>query len=73
MRAIVDIPDEQVRELDRLRRKRKVPRTELIRQAIASYLAQEHQEQAQAAFGIWKDKPVDALAFQRKLRAEWGQ
>ena len=23
------------------------------------------------AFGVWKNEPVDAIAYQRKLRSEW--
>ena len=71
MRVLIDIPSEQMQDLDRLRRKHRVPRTALIRKAISAYVDQERESQAQEAFGIWKDHPVDALTFERQLRQEW--
>ena len=73
MRAIIDLPNAQVQELDRLRRRNRVSRTELVRQAVTAFLEQQHREQACKAFGLWKKKPVDALDLQRRLRQEWEQ
>jgi metal-responsive CopG/Arc/MetJ family transcriptional regulator len=70
-RTIVDIPREQIDALDRLRAQQHMTRATLIREAIASYLTTHHAGLAQEAFGIWRDKPVDALAYEHKLRSEW--
>ena len=70
-RTIIDIPDEQVAALDQLRAKQHVSRATLIREAIATYLTTHHAGLARDAFGIWRDKPVNALSHQRKLRSEW--
>ncbi len=71
MRTIVEIPKEQIEAMDQLRKNKHVSRTELIRQAVDSFLKEQRQAQGHAAFGIWKTKPVDALAWERKLRKEW--
>ena len=70
-RTIVDIPREQIDALDRLRTQQHITRAKLIREAIASYLTTHHAGLAQEAFGIWRDKPVDALLYEHKLRSEW--
>ena len=71
MRTIVEIPQEQIEEMDRLRKTKRVSRTELIRQAVETFLREQRQTAGHGAFGIWKSKPVDALAMERKLRKEW--
>jgi len=70
-RTIIDIPREQIEALDRLRTQQHMTRATLIREAIASYLTTHHAGLAQEAFGIWRDKPVDALSYEHKLRSEW--
>ena len=70
-RTIIDIPGEQVDALDRLRTHQRVTRAILIREAISMYLTTHHAGLAEEAFGIWREKPVDALAQERKLRSEW--
>ena len=70
-RTIIDIPGEQIAELDRLRAHQRVTRAILIREAITMFLTTHHAGLAEEAFGIWRKKPVDALAHERKLRSEW--
>ncbi|MEI9978857.1 MAG: CopG family transcriptional regulator [Edaphobacter sp.] len=41
MRTLVDIPEDELEELNLLSRSRKVSRAELIRQAVAGFLAGE--------------------------------
>ena len=72
MRTIIDLPDTQIAALRELEDRKKVSRAELIRQAVAHYVVL-HSETADA-FGAWKGanrRPADAVAVQRKLRAEW--
>ena len=72
MRTIIDLPDSQLVALRELELRKKVSRAELIRQAVAQYVVL-HADTCNA-FGAWKTSkraPADALAVQRKLRAEW--
>lgn len=70
-RTIIDIPKEQVEALDRLRARQGLPRATLVREAIAEYLTTHRVGLADEAFGLWKNRPVDALSHERKLREEW--
>lgn len=70
MKTLVDIPDRHIEDLAAICEAKQLPRAEVIRQAIAEYIA--HNKPAAAeAFGIWKHKKIDGLAYQKKLRAEW--
>jgi hypothetical protein len=72
MRTIIDLPESQLAALRELENRKKLSRAELIRQAVAQYVV--HHAETEVAFGAWKTpkrRPVDALAVQKKLRAEW--
>jgi metal-responsive CopG/Arc/MetJ family transcriptional regulator len=71
MRTLVDIPDGQLKELTRISEKQKVSRAAVIREAIASYLANAPSAEKPTAFGLWGDHEIDGLEYQKKLRAEW--
>lgn len=71
MRILVDMPDNQVRELARLSAATKRPRAAIIREAVASYIARLKQSDPDDAFGLWGDREVDGLEYQQKLRSEW--
>ncbi|MCC8368736.1 MAG: ribbon-helix-helix domain-containing protein [Rickettsia endosymbiont of Oxypoda opaca] len=73
MRTIIDIADSQIKILDQLSQKKKVARADIIRQALADYIANYNQSKKgfDAAFGLWKDKNLDSLEYQAKLRNEW--
>jgi metal-responsive CopG/Arc/MetJ family transcriptional regulator len=70
MRTLVDIPESELVELNLLSRARKVSRAELIRQAVAGFLA-ENRPGLEDSFGIWKKRGVDGVKYQGKLRGEW--
>lgn len=74
MRTIIEIPLEQLTALDAWREARGLSRAEAIRQAIGQLLATERSraDRLDAAFGLWRARPVDGLAEQERLRAEWG-
>jgi len=71
MRTIIDLPEDQLAALRALEQQRKLSRAALVREAVAEYVAKRLE--AVDAFGAWKPAKVkvDALAHQRKLRAEW--
>ena len=66
MRTLVDIPEDELEELNSLSRSRKVSRAELIRQAVAGFLA-ENRSGIEDSFGIWKQRDVDGVEYQEKL------
>ena len=73
MRRIqVDIPGDDLHELDRLASIQGVSRAELIRRAVSQYLVSPKLgDSANQAFGIWKERREDGLAVEARLRSEW--
>jgi metal-responsive CopG/Arc/MetJ family transcriptional regulator len=71
MRTLVDIPETELAQLNKLSRSRRVSRAELVRSAISQYLESHHAEHAEQAFGLWAGHKVDGLAYQDKMRSEW--
>lgn len=69
MRAIVDLPDEQVRDLAELCRREGLSRAEAVRRAIAEYLQARRPDGE--LFGLWRDRDIDGLEYERSLRREW--
>ena len=49
---------------------RKTSRAELIRQAVAGYLAQ-NRAGLEESFGMWKGRGVDGVEYQERLRRGW--
>lgn len=75
-RTIINLDPDDKAWLDRQARDRRVPMTELVRQAIRSYRVREESRgmpDLQAALcqtaGIWRQG--DGLAWQARLRREW--
>lgn len=75
MRTIIELPEEQLRALDAWRQSRGVSRAEAVRRAVAELLGNGEQVRAaaDAAFGLWRDRGVDGLDEQQRLRAEWDE
>lgn len=73
MRALINFSDEQVRALDELSRERGDSRSALVREAVAEYLARHHPGQIDDAFGLWHDRVLDGVEYQRRLRSEWDE
>ena len=69
-RILVDIPQKLIEELGAIARAEKRSRAEVIRKAIADYVEQNKPVTADA-FGLWKDRQVDGLAYQESIRSEW--
>lgn len=70
VRTIVDIPDEQLRQLAELCRREDLSRSEAVRRAIALLLAAQ-ASRPDDAFGLWKGRGTDGVTYQRALRDEW--
>ena len=75
MRILVDLPTEQVEALDRLSAAGRRSRAATIRAAVADYLEEQRREERMAAirdgFGLWRDRDIDGLEYQERMRAEW--
>ena len=71
MRTIIDLPETQIEALDALCQRESISRAEAIRRAVAAHIRHERAREPDAAFGLWKTRPVDALKYQRRLRREW--
>lgn len=71
MRALVDMTDDQVEALDALAKRLGRSRASLIRTAIEEYLARQRRARVEDGFGLWGQRKVDGLAYERELRGEW--
>ncbi len=71
MRTLVDIPEEDLKALTQLSRRRRASRARVIRQAVREYLARHAVESADEAYGLWSSQGVDGLEHQQRLRSEW--
>ncbi|AXE96725.1 ribbon-helix-helix protein, CopG family [Paraburkholderia sp. 22099] len=70
-RILIDLPDSQVEELALLVESEQRPRAAVIRDAIEAYIAQHKRVLGNDVFGLWKNRKVDGLEYQRELRSEW--
>ena len=73
MRTIVDLPQSIIHELDELAKRAEISRAEVVRRAMAEYLQKRRSTRGDAAFGIWKFRKLDALAYEDDLRGEWSR
>ena len=72
MRTIIELPGDQVEALDALCRRDRISRAEAIRRAVALLVQSEGAMVSGAAFGVWRDRREDGLAYQQRIRAdEW--
>ena len=71
MRTIIEVPEKDIDLLDEIGRRQNCSQAALIREAIAQYLVQKSVPPAKTAFGIWKDRAVDGIAYEDEVRAEW--
>ena len=70
MRTIVDLPEPEREQLDAHCRQRGLSRAEGIREALRLWLKHQ-QPQHRQVFGLWRNRPDDALTLQDALRQEW--
>lgn len=71
MRTIVELPEDQLRALAEICRREKISRAEAIRRAVARYAREAAGERSREAFGLWRGRGADGLAYERRLRKEW--
>ena len=70
MRTLVDIPEDDIRWLDRQAEERGLSRTALVREAVLQLRLGESRKGVDAYFGMWRDRSGigDGLGFQRRIR-----
>jgi hypothetical protein len=71
MRTIIELPADQLADLAEICRRDGISRAEAIRQAVAGHLERERRARPRAAFGLWRDRDLDGLEYERRLRREW--
>lgn len=71
MRTIIELPGEQLEALDALCRRDRISRAEAIRRAVALLVQAQGGVASGAAFGMWRDRAEDGLAYQERMRSEW--
>lgn len=77
MRTIIELTDEQIEGLRRLCEREGISRAEAVRRGVELLLREkdarmeERRAALDAAFGMWKDRDIDGVEYQRALRAEW--
>lgn len=72
MRTLVDIPEDDIRWLDRLAIETGKSRAALVRDAIASYRAALERDGIERYFGLWESRAdvADGLSYQLRLRGQ---
>lgn len=70
-RILADLPDEDIKRLDRLAAEQGKSRAAVLREAVAAYRPQTALDWIEAGFGAWKDRDDigDAVDWQRRERA----
>jgi predicted DNA-binding protein len=71
MRTSISLPRDQIEALDEIAKRRGVSRASVIREAVAGLLDREGE--LDFAFGLWGNRKIDGVQYQRKLRREWSR
>lgn len=71
MRTIIDLPERNISALEKICAKEGISRAEAIRRAVEAYLANSRISDEDDIFGMWRDRDIDGLEYQRKIRSEW--
>lgn len=70
MRTLVEIPDDDIKWLDRQAEERGLSRTALVREAVAAMRAGTSRRGVDAFCGMWRDRSDigEGLGYQRRIR-----
>ncbi|WP_336985982.1 CopG family transcriptional regulator [Altererythrobacter aquiaggeris] len=71
MRTLVEIPDDDIKWLDRQAEERGISRTAMVREAVAQMRSGTSQKAVDDFFGMWRDRSDvgDGACFQRRIRS----
>jgi len=73
MRTLVDIPEDDIRWLDRKAVETGKSRAALVREAVAALRSEADLDWIKRGVGLWKDRTDigDSVEWQRRERASW--
>ena len=71
MKVALDIGASQAKALDALAKAEKRSRASIVREAIDDYLARRRERARKDAFGLWGNRKVDGLDYQKQMRGTW--
>lgn len=71
MKTLIELDDADVEALDALAAQAKRSRSALIREAIGQFLKSAKRDAGEDGFGLWGQRKVDGLTYQKKIRSEW--
>lgn len=69
-RTIIDLPSEQLREVDRICRVLGISRAEAVRRALHEFVHQNQAVQAEG-FGLWHGAGVSSAELVNTIRGQW--
>ena len=72
-RILADLPDDDIRWMDRIAKEQGKSRAAVLREAVSAYRADGPQDWIDRGFGAWKDRDDigDSVEWQRRERASW--
>ena len=72
-RILADLPEDDVKWLDRLAEEQGKSRAAVLREAVSAYRGENSASWIERGFGAWKDRTDigDAVEWQRRERASW--
>ncbi|MBI1181111.1 MAG: ribbon-helix-helix protein, CopG family [Alphaproteobacteria bacterium] len=73
MRTIIELGEREIAELAALTQREGISRAEAVRRAVREYLTRHGVSDPDAAFGLWRGRSEDGLAYQDRLRGEWSE
>lgn len=69
-RILADLPDDDIKWLDRIAEEQGKSRAAVLREAVEAYRTDARQDWIDRGFGLWKArKNIDAVEWQRRERA----
>ena len=71
MRTIIDLPEQDIRDLAEISQREKVSRAEVIRRAVRLYVERLRPAGEQNVFGLWRGRKQDGLRYEDKIRGDW--
>ena len=79
VRTIITIDEEEKRWLESYSKIHRQSLAETIRCAVNEFKKRKAKDKGHylkvldASFGIWKNRKIDSVEYQRKLRAQWNR
>jgi predicted transcriptional regulator len=72
-RILADLPDDDIKWLDRLAEEQGKSRAAVLREAVSAYRGEAPLDWLEAGFGAWKHRTDigDSVEWQRRERASW--